>query len=211
MTIYQTQLGPIATNCYIVADEEKNAAVVDPGAEAARVKKILDDHQLRLRAVLLTHGHFDHIGGIKGLIEAFPDAEVVIGEKDAPMLAKKPGAMWTPYIDEDDYTGLSATRLVKEGDAVQVGALEFSVLDTPGHTRGGVCYLCGDCLFSGDTLFRFECGRTDLDGGDYPTILRSLKKLHDLPGDYRVLPDHDALSTLEEERRGNPYMKEAVR
>ena len=76
----QTQLGPIATNCYIVADEEKNAAVVDPGAEAARVKKILDDHQLRLRAVLLTHGHFDHIGGIKGLIEAFPDAEVVIGE-----------------------------------------------------------------------------------------------------------------------------------
>lgn len=91
MTIYQTQLGPIATNCYIVADEEKNAAVVDSGAEAARVKKILDDHQLRLRAVLLTHGHFDHIGGIKGLIEAFPDAEVVIGEKDAPMLAKKPG------------------------------------------------------------------------------------------------------------------------
>ena len=201
----------IRDSCYIVADEEKNAAVVDPGAEAARVKKILDDHQLRLRAVLLTHGHFDHIGGIKGLIEAFPDAEVVIGEKDAPMLAQKPGAMWTPYIDEDDYTGLSATRLVKEGDAVQVGALEFSVLDTPGHTRGGVCYLCGDCLFSGDTLFRFECGRTDLDGGDYPTILRSLKKLHDLPGDYRVLPGHDALSTLEEERRGNPYMKEAVR
>lgn len=127
------------------------------------------------------------------------------------MLAKKPGAMWAPYIDEDDYTGLSATRLVKEGDVVRAGTLEFSVLDTPGHTRGGVCYLCGDCLFSGDTLFRFECGRTDLDGGDYQTILRSLKKLHDLPGDYRVLPGHDALSTLEEERRGNPYMKEAVR
>ncbi|MBP1577323.1 MAG: MBL fold metallo-hydrolase, partial [Oscillospiraceae bacterium] len=98
-----------------------------------------------------------------------------------------------------------------EGDIVKVGSLEFKVMATPGHTRGGVCYICEDCIFSGDTLFKHECGRTDLDGGSYPEILRSLKRLHDLEGDYNVLPGHDALSTLEEERRRNPYMREAVR
>ncbi len=211
MTIYQTRVGPIETNCYVVADPDGNAAVIDPGAEGERVNRILDEHHFQLAAILLTHGHFDHIGGVKKLLAAHPQAEVVIGEKDAPMLGNKPGAMWTPYIDLNDYTDLRATRLVREGDVIQVGSLSFAVLDTPGHTRGGVCYLCEDCLFSGDTLFRFECGRTDLDGGDYPTILRSLRKLHDLPGNYRVLPGHDELSSLEEERQGNPYMKEAVR
>lgn len=211
MTIYQTQLGPIATNCYIVADEEKNAAVVDPGAEAARVKKILDDHQLRLRAVLLTHGHFDHIGGIKGLIEAFPDAEVVIGEKDAPMLAKKPGAMWTPYIDEDDYTGLSATRLVKEGDAVQVGALEFSVLDTPGHTRGGVAISAGTACFPATRFSASSAGAPISTAGIIPPSCGRSKSCTICPEITGCCRTTMRFSTLEEERRGNPYMKEAVR
>lgn len=211
MTIYQTRLGPIATNCYIVADADQNTAVIDPGADAARVNQMIEEHGLTPRVILLTHGHFDHIGGVKGIVTRYPDVEVVIGEHDAPMLSIMPGRMWDPYIDKDDYTGLRADRLVREGDVVKAGSLEFSVIDTPGHTRGGVCYLCEDCLFSGDTLFRFECGRTDLDGGDYPTILKSLKKLHDLPGNYRVLPGHEELSSLEEERRGNPYMKEALR
>ncbi len=211
MNIYQTQLGPIATNCYLVADAQKNTAIVDPGADGERVNQILEQHRLTPKAILLTHGHFDHIGGVKKIVSAHPDVRVIIGASDEPMLSTKPGAMWTAYIDEEDYTDLRADRLVGEGDVVEVGSLRFAVLDTPGHTRGGVCYLCEDCLFSGDTLFRFECGRTDLDGGDYPTILKSLKKLYDLPGDFRVLPGHDQISTLEEERRGNPYMKEALR
>lgn len=211
MTIYQTQLGPIATNCYIVADEEKNAAVVDPGAEAARVKKILDDHQLRLRAVLLTHGHFDHIGGIKGLIEAFPDAEVVIGEKDAPMLAKKPGAMWAPYIDEDDYTGLSATRLVKEGDVCGPARWNFLCLTPPDIPEAESAISAGTVCSPATRSSASSAGAPISTAGIIRPSWRSLKKLHDLPGDYRVLPGHDALSTLEEERRGNPYMKEAVR
>jgi len=103
----------------------------------------------------------------------------------------------------------AGTVWYKEGDEFQVGSLTFRVLETPGHTPGGVCLLCGDALFTGDTLFRDSCGRTDLPGGDMPTLLRSLKKLGDLPGDYEVYPGHMDSTTLDRERRFNYYMKYA--
>ena len=161
---------------------------------------------------MLTHGHFDHIGAVKGIKAKHPGVKVYIGEKDAKMLPEAiNNRNWREFITAEDYEGLKADVLLNEGDVVKVGSLEFKVMATPGHTRGGVCYICEDCIFSGDTLFKHECGRTDLDGGSYPEILRSLKRLHDIEGDYNVLPGHDALSTLEEERRRNPYMREAVR
>lgn len=212
MKLFHTALGPIGTNCYFAADDDGNTAIIDPGANSARVNQILEENKLAPKLILLTHGHFDHIGGAKGVVEKHPEVKIVIGEKDAPML---PAAInnpnWQEFITADDYKGLKADMTVHEGDELTVGELIFRVLETPGHTRGGVCYICEDCIFSGDTLFRHECGRTDLDGGDYPTILRSLKRLHDLKGDFNVLPGHDEISTLEEERRINPYMKEALK
>lgn len=212
MKLLHATVGPIGTNCYFAVDDDNNTAVIDPGANPARVNQILEENELKLGAVLLTHGHFDHIGGVKGIIKKHPEVKVYIGEKDAPML---PDAInnrnWREFITKEDYEGLKADILLKDGDVVNVGSMEFKVLFTPGHTRGGVCYICEDCIFTGDTLFRHECGRTDLDGGSYPEILRSLKKLHDLEGDYNVLPGHDAISTLEEERRRNPYMREALK
>lgn len=212
MKLFHATLGPIGTNCYFAVDDDNNTAVIDPGANPARVNQVIEENGMKLGAILLTHGHFDHIGGVKGIIKKHPDVKVYIGEKDAPMLPEAiNNRNWREFITAEDYEGLKADVLLNEGDIVKVGSLEFKVMATPGHTRGGVCYICEDCIFSGDTLFKHECGRTDLDGGSYPEILRSLKRLHDLEGDYNVLPGHDALSTLEEERRRNPYMREAVR
>lgn len=212
MKLLHMTLGPIGTNCYFAVDDENNTVIIDPGANPARVNQILEENELKLGAVLLTHGHFDHIGGVKGIIKKHPEVKVYIGEKDAPMLPEAiNNRNWREFITKEDYEELKADILLKDGDIVNVGSMEFKVISTPGHTRGGVCYICEDCIFTGDTLFRHECGRTDLDGGSYLEILRSLKKLHDLDGDYNVLPGHDMISTLEEERQLNPYMREAVK
>lgn len=212
MKLLHTALGPIMTNCYFAVDDDNNTAIIDPAANPAKIIKIIEEQGLKPVSVLLTHGHFDHIGGAKGIKEKYPEVKIYIGEKDAPML---PAAInnrnWAAYITKEDYEGLKADVLLHEGDKVVVGAMTFKVMETPGHTRGGVCYICEDCIFSGDTLFRQECGRTDLEGGSYPEILRSLKRLHDLDGDYNVLPGHEGFSMLSHERKYNPYMKEAVK
>ncbi|MEG2174803.1 MAG: MBL fold metallo-hydrolase [Oscillospiraceae bacterium] len=212
MTLYKTQLGPIQTNCYVLCDDAKNAAVIDPGADGNKVHALLQKHGLTPRLILLTHGHFDHIGGIMTLKKHWADLPVVMSEHDVPLLAR---AARLPavsmYADPADYEGLTADRTVHEGDVVTVGDLSFTVMDTPGHTHGGICYLCGEYMFSGDTLFCLSVGRTDLEGGDYATLMRSIKRLAALKPNYIVLPGHDQSSTLDEERRCNPYMLEAVK
>ena len=140
-------------------------------------------------------------------VRSMAEKMITLGKKNT--LASRRAAL--AYITKEDYEGLKADILLHEGDEVVAGAMTFKVMETPGHTRGGVCYICEDCIFSGDTLFRQECGRTDLEGGSYPEILRSLKRLHDLEGDYNVLPGHEGFSMLSHERKYNPYMKEAVK
>lgn len=211
MKLHQIVVGPVSTNCYVVDDGEGRAAVVDPGAAPDRIVALLEENGLAPELILLTHGHFDHLGGIKGLTARYPGLRVAIGTKDVPMLAAAANSpMVRLYAGADDYAGLKADIEVGEGDVLTAGALSFAVVDTPGHTLGGVCYRCGDCLFTGDTLFCGDIGRTDLDGGDYPTLMRSVKKLGELPGDYQVLPGHEERSTLEDERRGNRYLREAL-
>ena len=194
MEIIPLALGDYMTNCYIIRQENsKECCIIDPGYEAGRILSLLDEKQLTPEAILLTHGHFDHVGAVKDLA-AETDCEVYISAADLslpPMITNGP---------------LYYTRTYPESGSLTIAGLSFRVIPTPGHTPGSVCLMVEDALFSGDTLFAGSCGRTDLPGGSWGSISASLKKLAALPGDYRVFPGHGAATTLEYERRCNPYL-----
>ena len=192
MQIKQFVVGDVATNCYLVWDEKSHeGAIVDPGDCAEQLIQTIQEDHVQLKYILLTHAHFDHILAV-GAIQRATGAQVVVSKKDEYLL---PGAdIWA-----------------EEGTSVTFGGMTATYYSTPGHTPGSCVIRLDDAvLFTGDTLFRENCGRTDLPGGNWNDMLRSLKKLHDMPGDYRVLPGHEGLSTLEHERQHNPYMAEAV-
>ena len=195
-------LGSIGTNCYLLRDSETGkGAVIDPGGEPRRLLAAIADSGMTLTAILLTHGHYDHTGAVAGLLEKFPGIPVWLHEADHA-LGDRPDAIM-PDVS-------LATHFWQGGDTVQVGNETLTVLHTPGHTPGSVCLRWEDALFTGDTLFAGSCGRTDFPGGSTETILASLKRLAALPGDYQVCPGHERLSTLEQERQSNPYMKMAL-
>ena len=197
MLIKTLTVGQIETNCYIVTDENTlECAVIDPGDESNTILNYLEENRLRPKYILLTHGHFDHVLAVNTLHDE-TGATVCMHPKD---------------VGSGDYRfdPPEGSVMVSEGDAISVGGLTFRVMETPGHTPGGVCYLCQDAIFSGDTLFADSCGRTDLPGGDMSTLLRSLKRLYDLPGDYEVYPGHMGPTTLDRERQGNYYMRFAT-
>ncbi len=210
MKLYRMVLGPIQTNCYLAADDAGNAAIIDPADQAAEIVNQLRKLSLTPKEILLTHGHPDHIGGIKGVKKEYPDVPVMIGAEDAYRLGNEGLHYVQSYFPLEEYIGLSADRTLSDGDTVSVGELTFEVIATPGHTEGGVCYRCENYLFSGDTLFFHDIGRTDLHGGDYPTLLASLRKLAALEGDPYVLPGHGEPSSLEDERKFNYYIREAL-
>lgn len=207
MEINVLQLGQIGTNCYIFRKEgSAKCGVVDPGDQGEQVARWLKDQGLEPEAVLLTHGHFDHILGIPGLRGEWPDLPVYCHPADR---------------GEGGTTGIFGQRFptvrsfgnitpYKERDVVNVGGIKVEVLETPGHTPGSVTLRAGDVLFTGDTLFAGSMGRTDLPGGDEGQIMASLKRLAELEGDYQVLPGHEGQSTLERERRTNYCLRAAM-
>lgn len=190
-------VGSIETNCYIIYNEDSKAAVViDPSDEAALAEARIDALGLEVRAILLTHGHFDH-GGDAGRLANRWKAPVYCHPADRALPS------WLTH-------GLPETRPLAEGDALDFDGLRFTVLHTPGHTPGSVCFRCGDWLFAGDTLFAGSCGRTDLPGGNWKEMAASLRRLAALPGDCIVCPGHGEATTLAEERESNPYIEMAV-
>jgi hydroxyacylglutathione hydrolase len=206
MRVLSMQVGPIQTNCYLLCDEAaKVCFVIDPGDEPERVEEMVVSSGCALQAILLTHGHFDHYTGVAGLLTRHPDVPVYIHEKDC---------VTTP---QGEY-GLKMTRLsdrnqrfYREGDVLTLGSISVRVMETPGHSAGSVCLITDGVIFSGDTLFRLSCGRTDLGDGNYLDMLSSLGRLAALEGEYHVYPGHEGQTELSAERAGNPYMQQGIR
>ena len=202
MEVKVLQVGPIGTNCYILEDEKaRAAAIIDPGNEAGRILQVIEDDGVDVKYILLTHGHYDHTTAVPQLHKALPQAEIYIHRADA----NGAGSQLFPLAGQ-----IPDLKFYDEGDTLALGDMTIQVLHTPGHSKGSVTLKVGDVLFCGDTLFAGSCGRTDLAGGSYAEIMASLKKLGQLPGDYHVCPGHDVTSTLERERRSNPFLREAM-
>ena len=188
-------LGAYQTNCYLVWDESADTCVViDPGYEPDTVLDEVRNLGKTIAAVLLTHGHFDHVGGVRELA----------AETGCPVYLHEAELSMPPQMTAGP---LFYTNTYGEGDFVEAAGLSFKVLHTPGHTPGSICLLCENAMFSGDTLFWGSCGRTDLPGGNWATIQKSLKRLAALSGDYDVYPGHGDFTKLSFERKMNPYMQ----
>ena len=185
-------LGAYQTNCYILKNDGK-ALVIDPGYEPETVLAHLRREGLTLEAILLTHGHFDHVGAVKKLA-AQTQCKVYIHPAEDTMPSMITAGK------------LYFTHTYGEGDILELAGLSIRVLHTPGHTPGSVCLLCQDVLFSGDTLFAGSCGRTDLPGGDWPTIQESLRRLAGIEANFTVCPGHGETTSLSREKTTNPYL-----
>lgn len=199
--------GPIQTNCYVYVSDG-HAMVVDPAGSGARVAEVVEGEGASVDVVVATHGHGDHVGGVAALVRA-TGAPFRLSAADAALATRCAHDPEIPLPVDDDAPAPDAG--LAEGDVVEVGSARFRVLETPGHTPGGVC-LVGEgtaegVCFVGDTLFQGSAGRTDLPGGDAAALVASLARLADeLPDDCRVLPGHGPASTMGEERRSNPFL-----
>ena len=193
------QADPEMTKKWAAYFRSLGCAVIDPGDESNTILYYLEDNHLTCRAILLTHGHYDHTGAVYAVHE----------ETGAPVYMNALDAGTAVAFDSYTFTPPEGTIFYKEGDEVKVGNLTFRVMETPGHTPGGVTLICGDALFTGDTLFAGSCGRTDFAGGSMEVELQSLAKIAALPGDYEVYPGHMDPTTLERERNFNYYCREA--
>lgn len=195
MEIVTMRVGSYQTNCYLTWGEDTDKCVIiDPGFQPEEILDAVRSHNKQVEAILLTHGHFDHVGGVKHIVEQ-TGCRVYICAEDInlnPMLTA--GSIY--------YTDTYA-----DGDTLALAGLTFRVLHTPGHTPGCVCLVCGDTIFAGDTLFAGTCGRTDLPGSSPWDMRRSLARLKALEGDFQILPGHGWSSTLEAERQGNPFLQ----
>lgn len=205
MTVTKLSLGALQTNCYLLSAD--NAAVcIDVGDFDSRVLDFLEKNSDKERLILLTHAHFDHIGGAEKLRE-LTGVKIAIGKNDAPSLRDRAKTLSSVFGIE--VAPFSADITIRDGETFNVGDIEFNAIETAGHTMGSMCYFTNDLLFCGDTLFEGSIGRTDCYGGDENALLKSLKILSSLPDNTVVYCGHGGDTTIGKERRYNPYMKYA--
>ena len=205
MHISRLVVGPLQVNCYVVSDEKTNEAIViDPGDDAEDILRLVSSKGLKVKYIVNTHAHFDHVGANKQLKES-TGAELLIHQEDDKLLGNTAGqarmfGMTAPSSPKAD-------RYVKHGDVITVGAVSLTVLHTPGHSAGGICLAGDGVVFTGDALFAGSIGRTDLMGGDLMTLITSIRtNLMTLPDDTVVLTGHGPQSSIGEERRENPFL-----
>ena len=197
MIVKTMPVGPIGTNCYLLGDETSKAcAMIDPGGDPNEILSMIREAGLALKAILLTHGHYDHTGGVAGLEAAFPGTPVYLHRADAEGVNP---TMFPPLPRE-------VLRFYDEGDTVAVGGLTVEVLHTPGHSKGSVVLKTGDILFTGDTLFRGSIGTTMFGGSD-AEMHETLEALYRYPGDYGIYPGHGESTSLSDEKRDNPFFE----
>jgi glyoxylase-like metal-dependent hydrolase (beta-lactamase superfamily II) len=212
MDVRMFTVGPVQENCYLFRREGSDRAlIVDPGDEADLLLNAIDELGVELDGILLTHTHFDHVGAVAPVADA-TGAEVWVPEMEKPVLADI--MSFVPWPGFGPYESYDAEHTLSGGEKLELADFEIDVLFTPGHSPGHVTYSIPDeqVVFSGDVLFQASVGRTDLPGGDWPTLLESIRSLVDtLPEDTTVHPGHMGLTTLGAERASNPFLAELAR
>ncbi|MBQ4198433.1 MAG: MBL fold metallo-hydrolase [Kiritimatiellae bacterium] len=200
-------LGAIGANCVILWNDPSAAWIVDPGASPEAICSFLDENGLAPALVVFTHGHFDHIGAVDGLLERYPGLPVHIGPGDVPMIGHPQNA-WPPDYEAVKRPATLAADLV-DGAMLSAGGIEAKIIATPGHTPGGVCLLFAEekLLLTGDTLFAGSCGRTDFPGGDRRQLNASLRRLAALDPELVVVPGHGMPTTIAREVATNPFLQ----
>jgi len=205
LIIKDLTVGPIMANCFILGCETtKEAAVIDPGDESNRILMALAGLKLKVKYIINTHGNFDHVGANRKMKDA-TGADLLIHSLDVPMLGHlaASASAWGLHADDSP----SPDRTVKDGDEIKIGNITLKVIHTPGHTPGGISLYSDGCVFVGDTLFAGSIGRTDFPGGDFDTLISSIrKKLFVLGDDVRVFTGHGPETTIGEEKRHNPFV-----
>lgn len=208
MILKELVVGMFASNCFIVGSEsDKKGIIIDPGADASAIVNAVREAGLSIELIVATHNHVDHVGALRQVKEA-TGAPYAVHEADAESLMPDVfGRMLGAMMSRSLKAPPKPDRLLRDGDVIEVGDLEFTVLHTPGHTPGGISLLGDGLVFSGDTLFNFGIGRTDLSGGDYAMLINSIvTKLMVLPDETVVYPGHGPKTTIGTERRMNPFL-----
>jgi len=204
MKLIAIPVGDFQANCYLLIAEDKKTAIIDPGAEPEKIMDAITAHDCSPEMILLTHGHFDHIMAVNKIALHY-NIPVYAHSAEEGTLLDGQKSLARHFLGED--FSVSCDKLLEDGDKVPFGSSFFTVLYTPGHSAGSVCYRFADLLFSGDTLFRDSIGRTDLGDGDMEVMRSSLVKLNTLQEDLQVFPGHGPSTTLQREKQFNPFLR----